>query len=401
MSEENKDIEQGLEEVNKMAENIETIKATMEAKMESLEKSMANIDKAMIRSNDEEKEVGTNYGFLQAKHDIAKGKNAKAPYWDDKTTARFDEYVKMLGKKDYEGIQKEFGDNVQSVTNWIPTEFKSELVRLGFVNSMMLPKVTIVPMGRDKIELPKPSGDLAWGFVDAGGAMVEDNFTAGKLTLDCSKAYGMALANQEDLDDSAYPLAAYIAAQLGEDYAKFMDKVILYGDADGSTNKWDGKFDGWAEASGVGAVTGAADATPTFAELMTYANLVSLTDLDELSIDGAEFFFSPSGYNAIRALKDDQKMPLVPINAGYNYNLLGFPTNVSSRVINTPAVSTVVGFFGNPKYIYVGDRMDMSIATSEHYRFANDQVVFRAMSRFALAVGLPGSLKKLAFGAAS
>lgn len=45
--------------------------------------------------------------------------------------------------------------------------------------------------------------------------------------------------------------------------------------------------------------------------------------------------------------------------------------------------------------------MDMSIATSEHYRFANDQVVFRAMSRFAVKVGIPTALVKLVFGAES
>ncbi len=77
---------------------------------------------------------------------------------------------------------------------------------------------------------------------------------------------------------------------------------------------------------------------------------------------------------------------------------MGFKFNKTGRCITTATAEEAALFFGNPKHIYVGDRMDMNIARSEHYRFANDQVVFRAMSRFAVGVAIPTAISKLSFG---
>jgi HK97 family phage major capsid protein len=397
---ENMEIEK--DAVDKAADRLEEMaknNAILEQKMEELLKAQASMNKALIRSNEEEKEIGKTYGFLDAKKDVAMGKTAAAPYWDAKTTSRFSDYIKMVYKGDKDGIAKAFGDNVMDASNWTPTEFRSELVRLTYVSSIMLPKVTIVPMGRDKIELPKPTGALTWGFTDPGAAMADSKNTLGKLVLDAHKAYGLVLVNQEDLDDPAYPVAQYVAAQLAEDNAKFIDKVILYGDADGSTNAWDGAFDGVAEAANVQSVAGATDATPTFAKLLTDANIrAAIAKLDEQTLEGAELFFSPQGWAEVRGLKDSNGDYLVPPTAAWNYNLFGFPTNITSRVITAPAADAAAAFILNPKYIYFGDRMDMSIATSEHYRFINDQVVFRAMQRFAVAVGIPEAQVKIVFG---
>jgi len=373
----------------------------IEVKMDEILKSTANMNKALIRTTEQEKEVGKYYSFSDAANDVAKGKTAIAPYWDSKTTASFNSYVKMLANKDAEGIQKAFGDNSQGAADWTPTEFRSELVRLAFVQSVMLPKVTIMPMSRDKMDMPAPSGDLTWGFVDAGASMVDSNFTAGKLTLDTAKAYGLVLINKEDLEDPAYPLASYVAAKLGEDYARFVDKVILYGATTGS-DAWDGKFAGWGSNAQVNVITGAVDATPTFAELITLDNLNSvIAELDEQEIEGAEFIMSMPAYNAVRNLKGSSGNPLVPINSAYDFDLLGFPITKTARCISIATAEEPAVFFGNPKHIYFGDRMDMSIATSEHYRFAEDQIVFRALSRFAVVCGIPKALVKLVFGAAS
>ena len=389
--------------VDKAANALEVIakeNQEIKAKMDEVLLASANLNKAFIRTNEEEKEVGDRgYSFTDAAKDYALGKNAKAPYWDAKTTASFNDYCSMLAKKDVDGIKKAFGDATTNAANWTPTEFVSELVRLAFVSSVMLPKVTIKPMSRDKMSMPAPTGDFTWGFVDAGSAMVDSAVTAGILTLETAKAYGLALVNQEDLDDPAYPLASYIVAKLAEDYAKFVDGVILYGDASGSGTV-NGEFDGWAEATSVNAVTGAVDASPAFGDLITLAKLNEMVaTLDEQEIEGAEFIMSMPAYNAVRNLKDSNTDPLVSIVSPYDISLMGFPMTKTGRALSTATALKVAVFFGNPKHIIFGDRMNMSVATSEHYRFANDQVVFRAMSRFAVKVAIPSALVKLSFGA--
>jgi len=392
------DLENATKEVSAMAETVKSLKADLDAKLEAIQKEQAKMNQAMIRSNEEEKQVGSSYGFLQARKEVAQGKTALAPYWDDRTEKRFNEYVHMVYEKDYKGIEKAFGDNVQdNVSNWTPNEFRSEIVRLEYLNSIALQKATIIPMSRDKVDLPAPSGNYTVGWVDAGAAMVDSKITPGIVTLDSAKLYGLALVNKEDLDDPVYPLSTVIAAQMGEDFGLKIDEEVFQGDDSDTTNH---KFDGLEYAANVQAVTGGVDASPTFAELLTEDNLLAAVGkLDDRQLAGAEWYFTNGAWNVIRALEDGASSKIIRLNEAYKYNLLGYPVNLNAKVGTTATVSRAAGFFGNLKWVYIGDRMNFNIGTSEHYRFANDQVVFRGLQRLAVKVALPANFVRIMFGA--
>jgi HK97 family phage major capsid protein len=380
-------------DLEKEAEVVASQMKSMEAQLETIQKTLASVEKAQIRTNEEEKEVGKSYGFINAKKDIAMGKIAKAPLWDEKTTGKFNDYLHMVKEKDYVAIKKAWGDNVQdNVSNWVPTEFRSELVRLSYLQSIALQKATIIPMSRDKIDMPAPSGNYTVGWITSGDAISDSKITIGKVSLDTKKLGALALINNEDLADSAYPLALVVANQMAEDFGKAIDLEVFQ--SSGSA------FSGLDSAASVQAVTGGVDATPTFVELLTEDNiLLACGKLDDLQQDGAEWFFTPTAWNTIRALEDGASSKIVRLNEGYKYNLIGFPVNLSSRVGPVATVSKCAGFFGNMKHVYIGDRMDLSITTSDQYRFANDQTVFRAVQRLAIAVAIPTSFCKLSFGA--
>lgn len=405
MSEEMNKVEKEKQEVQDTIKSLADSMIAMQENMEQIMKEKEQMNKAMIDSNEEEKIKGANYTFIHAAKDVAEGKIAKQPYWDRKTEARFSDWLHMVKENDYNAIKKAFGDNVTDAANWIPDEFVSQLVRLQYVNSMMLPKVNIVPMSRDKLSMPTQSGDYTVGFASRGGDMVDSNVTHGLMDLETAKIYALAIINNEDLSDAAYPLATFVAQKMGEDFAKFIDKIILYGDADGSANAWDGEFNGLANAADVKTVQGAVNASPTWADVWTLDNILdAVGNLDERALDGGEWFISPMGWNHIRGLqgkvydgssKSDSGVPLIPMTSNYFAPLLGFPVNVSSRVTNTVANDAAMGFFGNPKHIYVGDRMAMNIATSQHYRFANDQVVYRGTQRLAVNVAIGEAFSKV------
>lgn len=382
-------------EIEKEAQEVVSKMQNMEAQLEAIQKSIASVEKAQIRTNEEEKEVGKSYGFINARKDVASGKVAKAPLWDDKTVSKYNDFLHMVKEKDFAAIKKAFGDNVQdNVSNWIPTEFRSELVRLAYLSSVALQKSTIIPMSRDKVTMPAPSGNFTVGWVDAGAAMTDSKITIGKVDLDTKKLGAISLINNEDLADSAYPLALVVANQMGEDFGKAIDLEVFQ--SHGSA------FAGLDSASNVQAVTGAVDATPTFAELLTEDNiLLTVGKLDDLQQDGAEWYFTPSAWNTIRAIEDGSGSKIIRLNEGYKYSLLGFPVNISSRVSPAATAAKAAGFFGNMKHLYIGDRMDLTISTSDQYRFANDQTVFRAVQRLAIAVGLPTNFVRMMFGAAA
>lgn len=401
LNKEEKNIDEAINEVKSMADMQKALadqNKVFNDKFDEFLKAQANINQSLIRSNEEEKEVGLSYGFLKAKQEVANGKTAMAPYWDDRTTKRYNEYLHMLYEKDYGAIKKAFGDNVQDGgANWTPTEFRSEILRLAYLQSLALQKCTIIPMGRDKVTMPKPSGNYTVSWVDAGGAINDSKVTLGTMTLDSAKLAGLALVNKEDLDDSAVPLAPFIANQMGEDFALKIDKEVFQGDADGSD-----QFDGLENAASVQSVTGAVDATPSFAKLLTEDNLLTVVGkLDDRQIAGAEWHMTNSAWNAIRAIEDGAGSKIVRLNEKYGYDLLGYPVNRRSQIApSTATASRAAAFFGNLKWVYIGDRMDFRIDTSEHYRFANDQVVFRGLQRLAITVAMPDNFVKIGFGAA-
>jgi HK97 family phage major capsid protein len=382
-------------DLEKEAQEVATQMKSMEAQLEAIQKSIASVEKAQIRTNEEEKEVGKSYGFINARKDVLNGKVTKAPLWDDKTVGKFNDYLHMVKEKDFVAIKKAWGENVQdNVSNWVPTEFRSEVVRLAYLQSIAMQKATIIPMSRDKIDMPAPSGNYTTAWITAGNEISDSKLTIGKVSLDTKKLGALALINNEDLDDSAYPLALVVANQMGEDFGKAIDLEVFQ--SSGSA------FSGLDSAASVQAVTGGTDATPTFAELLTEANLLlGCGKLDDLQQDGAEWFFTPSAWNAIRALEDGANSKIIRLNEGYKYNLLGFPVNISSRVSPAATAAKNAGYFGNMKHLYIGDRMDLSITTSDQYRFANDQTVFRAVQRLAIAVALPTAFVRFMFGAAS
>jgi HK97 family phage major capsid protein len=149
------------------------------------------------------------------------------------------------------------------------------------------------------------------------------------------------------------------------------------------------------------------------AEEVTVANLIAevgaLQASDPNALDGAEWFFNPTVWALIRNLQGNVSdgaggtiasgLPLVNIDKEWNYNLLGFPVNISAQAAATETVELAWGYFGNPRYIYVGDMMSMSVESSKDSRFSYDQTEFLARQRLAIAVGVPASLGVLKFGA--
>ncbi len=400
--EENKTtVDEAVENVNEMAVNFDKMKSDLDSKMDEILQAQANLNKSMIRSNDEEKEVGTGYGITQARKDIAMGKTAKVPYWDKKTEKRYGEYLNMVAAKDITGIKKAFGDNVQDgIANWTPVEFSSEIVRLAVQNSIALRQCKIVPMGRDQMEIPAPTGGYTAAWITAGAQILDSKYTAGAVTLDTSKLGALAIINNEDLADSIVPLAQYVAVQMGEDFGKKIDTEVFQGD---SSNTPTNVFDGWEYATSVNEVAGAVDATPTFAELLTEDNLLAMVaTLQDAERSGAQWYFNNEGWNAIRAIEDGASSKIVRLNEAYKYELLGYPINLQTEVAQTTATAErAAGFFGNLNWIYIGDRMNFSVQTSEHERFSYDQTLFLGLQRLAIAVALPTALARIVFGAAA
>lgn len=428
IDEKNKALETKAGQLEAKAKEFEAKMALVETESKAMKENMAKLieEKSEVRSASDE-----NYGFLAAKADYQKGLVLASPLWNDYKKKRFLEYAGLVAQRRTNGeiakelkvpfVAKAFGDNVQdglwtsaAAYGWTPPEFLPELVRLIFVGSLMLKKVTIVPMQREVVRLPMPlplAGSSYYdnwynvGFVAKGTAMTDTKIQAAYLEMIANKQYAITVVDREDLMDPAYNFASYLAMQMAEDLAKHTDMTILYSNAgraaSGTFNYdsalWNGIESGSSVYGTIRKVTGSGVMSGVMSSIMTYANLqLMLSQMTELSIDGAEWYFAPAGAWLARGLVSAgaTQFPLIPFTDPLKIGPFGFPLNPTSRMygrVDSQSInsSRMVGLLGNAKWCYFGDRLQMGVDTSDQYRFANDQIVFRALARFAVGVGLP------------
>jgi len=398
----------GVEREKTLEERMEAQKADYEKKIEEILKAKADIADGSVPDEDEQKERGKYYGYANARKETARGRTSPVPYWDDKTEKRFVEYMIAVKERDTAFIKKTFGDNVLTETTsaggyLIPTEFRAELVRLVYQRSLMLPKVTIIPMSSGSLTMPSRTAGytVSWGTINT--QITDTKLTLGQVSHTAKKMVALSIVPNELLQDSALPVGSLIADEFTEGFAQYTDKNILMGDTgDTDGNGTTYPFNGWA--GGVTTNDNAGDTGDSVATEITAANLYTIAGmLDEIEIQGAQWFFHPTVWATVRGLTDSNGDHLVRLNQAYRYDVLGFPTNLSSQM--TTKASIPAGgpwvLFGNPRYIQVGDQMSLEIAQSQDVRFDYDQTVFRGIQRLSIAVAIEGALAQGTRGPAS
>lgn len=371
---------------------------------EKIEKALrTQFEKPEVPETDKDDDayVGKYFGYLNARDAVAKGQTFDAPMWGAKKSQRFVEWAINVKTGDRAAIQKAYGDNPYTETTsaggyLVPEEFRPELIRLIYQRSLALQYARIMPMTTDNMKVPTVSSGYtaSWGAVNT---QIEDSkVTFGQVDLQAQKIVGTSLVPNELLSDSALPVASIIANEFAESFAKLIDEEFFDGDSSDTANH---KFDGWLHASSVSEVKpSSGDDTPTAAELITEDNLLSMVaKLDDRELVGARWFMHPTAWSVIRGLEDGASSKIVRLNEAYMYDLLGFPAHRSSQMPSVSSLSNDTSYiaFGNPQHIVIGDRMQFTIASSEHERFSYDQTAFRATQRLAIAVALPSSLVKL------
>ena len=402
------DVEAMIAEKAAAAKVLEDKLTSMETKMEDMLKAQAAQDKAQIEDTVENAKSGVRYGYASARKDVAAGKTSKAPLWDDRTEKGFVEYVQMVKEHDTAAIKKAYGDAPYTETTGaggylVPPEYSSELIRLAYQASIMLPKVRIVPMSTSPLNMVGvTAGTVGWGAINT--QIIDSKLTLTQPQLTAEKLVGLSIVPNELIADSMLPMGSFLADEFSEAFAMKIDEEILDGDSSDTSNH---KFDGWGYATGVTALNSpGADDTPTYAEEITTATLIgavsNLMAVDTRNLDGAEWFMHPTVWAVVRGLVDSNSNPIVQIDKDFKYNLLGFPVTISSKVPagGSPTVALPFLLFGNPKNIMFGDMMNFSLESSKDSRFSYDQTEYRALQRCGVLIPNPATIGRMSFGVA-
>jgi HK97 family phage major capsid protein len=276
----------------------------------------------------------------------------------------------------------------------VPTGFYNEVQRIARQESVMLSKIRTIPMNVRSIRVPTEltAADLTW-VTDETHEKTESAPTFHYVTLLAYTLAGWCSATDELIEDSSINLAEYFRNLYAEAYGVQCDTQILNSNANPFTSIL---YNSSCNAVQMGpGRTGFANIK--FSDLLDMENAISLAK-GENALNGAVWIMHRKIFNYLRALKDDNGMPIYQGPAeGTPAMIYSRPYILSDVMPSTSAVSTGFLILGNPRYWLHGERVGMSfdIFDRTFYRMQFDQTFFRFRVRAGFVGGTPAGFAVL------
>ena len=286
----------------------------------------------------------------------------------------------------------------------VPDEVYPGVVRIIEEKSIIRQIAQIVPMGRDKMDVPTRSSGPAVYWPSEGAAPTESAVAfASGTTLDSKTLAAYDAVSRELDEDSLVALEPFLAEMFAEAIAREENAVAFTGNGT--------PFTGVSDASGIASVV-LASGTPSAADL-TFAKLVQAKfAVDSNVIANGCWIFNAATFQNVVALKDDSNRPIFGTNFNVGYGalaagqpalgapgvLLGSPVYFSSTLPSNPtdSASALVALYGafRPGFCF-GDRKQMTIETSNDVLFTSRKKAIMVHERVALLVAISSCFSKI------
>lgn len=266
----------------------------------------------------------------------------------------------------------------------VPTQFRNDIMavaaEMGVVRSN---GATVVPMTGREVKIPALSqatapsagstnffGGMVATWVDEAGALTETEPTFEMVSLIPHKLGGYTLASNELMADSVAALEQLLKKMMGEAVAWFEDYAFLRGNGVGQPL-------GLQNSPALISVTRTAGSND-----FDFADIALLERRLLPSSQGrAIWVFHPYLKTSIYALANTSTVSswLGMLGQAAPQTLMGRKIVWSEKMV-TAGTAFDAGLFDFSQYL-IGDKGELSIAFSEHYRFVNDQAAWRFTHR--------------------
>lgn len=278
----------------------------------------------------------------------------------------------------------------------VTPEYATELLGLITIYGDARKYGRVMPMTAKKQIFPALDGegtDAQW-VAEGGtpGANTEPAFASVELENEILMALTPIPVSL--LQDSNPDVAQIVAEFIARKFAKAEDTAFFNGTGAGIGTQQ--PFTGVLKHSSVNTQLLASGTAFTS---MDGSDLLAMQDSVETSaLDGAGYYLHRSMLNHVRGLRDTTgRFIYSDPSATGPAEIFGFPVRVvevmpkrSASAANTPFVT-----FGNLRYVMLGDRSTIAIASSEHAQFANLKILVRGFERVAVEVAIPSGLVNL------
>lgn len=263
----------------------------------------------------------------------------------------------------------------------VPQEFVAQLLYMTEPFDVARRIANVKRMTRDVVEFPRKTGIQSMSFVSETGTLTESNAAYDRVTLTAKKAGCLVSASTELLEDSAINVADDIASGIREAYGNKIDDCYFIGD---STNTYGGM------TGLIGALPASAymNATGAWSAFVLGDFHLAMGRVENVNSARCAFVCSRQFFHQVMQRLDKAasmfKNVVGPAISGADASFLGFPVFFSQRMATaTGGTGTKSVYFGDfVGATMIGERRDLTIASSEHSAFTSDQIQFRATARF-------------------
>ena len=288
----------------------------------------------------------------------------------------------MRNKRSYE-VQNALEAGEDSEGGYlVPEEFEATLIDKLTEENVIRTLATIIPSSGDK-KIPVVASHGAASWTDEEAEYIESDDAFGNILLGSHKLTTIIKISEELLNDAAFNMESYIAAEFARRMAAAEEAAFLAGDGSG-------KPTGLLNMGETG-VTSAAAAALTADELIDLYHSLRTPYRQK-----AVFITNDNTVKAIRKLKDGtgQYMWQPGLQAGQPDTLLNRPL-ITSAFMPEFAAGNKVMAFGDLSYYWIADRQGRSFQRLNELFAKNGQVGFRTFQRVDGKLTLAEAVKAL------
>jgi HK97 family phage major capsid protein len=251
----------------------------------------------------------------------------------------------------------------------------------------------VVAMGRDVMTIPRRTGGVTAYFVDENTEITASDKAFDNVGLRTRKLAALTKISTELAEDAIINLADDLASEMAWAFAKKEDQCGFIGDGSATYGSMYGitiKIINGDHTAGAIDQTSGSDtfASVTAAEL---ANLMGA--LPDYARDNAKFFCSAKAAEVVfgRLLAAGGGNTIQTLQGGYQRQYLGHEVVVSQVLPTIDAANALndkaMLLFGDLSLAAtLGDSRGLTVKTTEHRYFAEDQIGVKATERFDLNV---------------
>jgi len=274
----------------------------------------------------------------------------------------------------------------------VPDEFHRRLVEALEEHNIMRRLANVIQTSSGERQIPVVASKGAAAWVDEEELIPESDDSFGKMTLYAYKVATLMKISNELLNDSAFPMEAYIAREFGRRIGAKEEEAFFIGN-------------GTKKPTGLLAATGGAPLGVTTAS----ATDIKLDDVLDLFYSlkvpyraKASFITNDSTMKALRKLKDanGQYLWQPAIREGTPDMIVGKPIHNSAYMPSIEAEAKVL-LFGDYSYYWIADRQSRTFQRLDELYATNGQVGFIATQRVDGKLILPEAVKVLQMATSS